>query len=146
MVEPCASILRAAHTLFASARGFDPRTTDLSFRVAASDYLDPLFLPQLVSQIKAQAPLCHIEIHPLSADSDYQAHLAQGEVDVVVGNWEEPPDSLHRSELFTDEVVCLVARDHPAVRTLKKLRANDSVSYDAIPSLARHDVVPYDRD
>lgn len=29
-------------------------------------------------------------------------------------------------------------RDHPAVRTLKKLRANDSVSYDAIPSLAVH--------
>ena len=46
--------------------GFDPRTATRTFRVAASDYLDPLFLPQLVARIKAQAPLCPIEILPLS--------------------------------------------------------------------------------
>jgi hypothetical protein len=40
---------------------------------AASDYLDPLFLPQLVAQIKQQAPHCGIEILPLSAESDYRA-------------------------------------------------------------------------
>ena len=40
---------------------------------------------QLVAQIKAQAPLCHIEIHPLSAESDYHGHLAQGEVVVTAG-------------------------------------------------------------
>jgi hypothetical protein len=43
--------------LFTDARGFDPATADVTFRLAASDYLDPLFLPQLVAQIKAQAPL-----------------------------------------------------------------------------------------
>ncbi len=116
MIEPSASILRAAEVLFTDARGFDPRTTTNTFRVAASDYLDPLFLPQLVSQIKAQAPLCHIEIHPLSADSDYHAHLAQGEVDVVVGNWLKPPEDLHMSKLFADEVVSMVSNEHPAVR------------------------------
>ena len=87
-----------------------------TFRVAASDYLDPQFLPQLVSQIKSLAPLCQIEIHPLSADSDYHAHLAQGDVDVVVGNWLKPPEDLHLGKLFADEVVCLVSSDHPAVR------------------------------
>jgi DNA-binding transcriptional LysR family regulator len=69
-----------------------------------------------VAQIKAQAPLCQIEIHPLSAASDYQAHLAQGDVDVVIGNWPQPPEDLHMGRLFGDEVVCLVAKDHPAVR------------------------------
>lgn len=116
MVEPSASILRAAEMLFSDARGFDPRTAQTTFRVAASDYLDPQFLPALVAAVKSQAPLAGLEIHPLSAQADCHAQLAQGEVDVVVGNWEEPADSLHRSELFTDEVVCLVARDHPAVR------------------------------
>ncbi|MCJ0762195.1 LysR family transcriptional regulator [Variovorax terrae] len=116
MVEPAASILRAAEVLFTDARGFEPQSARNTFRVAASDYLDPLFLPQLVSQIKAQAPLCHVEIHPLSAESDYQAHLALGEVDVVIGNWLKPPDELHMGRLFGDEVVCLVANDHPAVR------------------------------
>ena len=116
MVEPSASILRAAQVLFTEARGFEPRTATNTFRVAASDYLDPMFLPQLVAQIKAQAPLCHIEIHPLSAESDYRQHLAQGDVDVVIGNWLAAPDDLHQGRLFADEVVCLVSRDHPAVR------------------------------
>jgi len=116
MIEPSASILRAAEVLFTGARGFDPQTSTNTFRVAASDYLDPLFLPQLVSQIKAQAPLCHIEIHPLSAASDYHAQLAQGDVDVVVGNWLKPPEDLHLGKLFADEVVCTVSKDHPAAR------------------------------
>jgi DNA-binding transcriptional LysR family regulator len=116
MIEPSASILRAAEVMFTGARGFDPQTCSSTFRVAASDYLDPQFLPRLVSQIKAQVPLCHIEIHPLSADSDYHAHLANGDVDVVVGNWLKPPEDLHLGKLFADEVVCLVSNEHPAAR------------------------------
>lgn len=116
MIEPSASILRAAESLFSDARGFDPATARTTFRIAASDYLDPLFLPQLVAQIKQQAPHSHIEIHPLSAESDYRTRLAQGEVDVVIGNWPTPPEHLHLGRLFGDEVVCLVSREHPAVR------------------------------
>ena len=116
MVEPAASILRAAEMLFSDARSFEPTTASNTFRVAASDYLDPLFLPQLVTQIKVQAPLCHIEIHPLSGASDYRSQLAQGDVDVVIGNWATPPDDLHLGRLLGDEVVCLVANNHPAVR------------------------------
>src|SRR5215207_5273919 len=71
MIDPAASILRAAEMLFSDARGFDPQTAVTTFRVAAADYLDPEFLPQLVSQVKAQAPLSQIEIHPLTAASDY---------------------------------------------------------------------------
>ncbi|MCJ7799613.1 MAG: LysR family transcriptional regulator [Polaromonas sp.] len=116
MIEPSASILRAAGMLFSDARGFDAATAQSTFRLAASDYLDPLFLPQLVAQVKAQAPGCPIEIHPLSAESDYRAQLAEGRVDLVVGNWAAPPDDLHLARLFGDEVVCLVAQSHPAVR------------------------------
>lgn len=116
MIEPSARILRAAEVLFSDARGFDPATATHTFSLACSDYMDPLFLPQLVAQIKNQAPLCHVDIHPLSGASDYRTRLAQGEVDIVVGNWPAPPDDLHMARLFGDEVVCLVAKDHPAVR------------------------------
>jgi DNA-binding transcriptional LysR family regulator len=116
MIEPSARILQAAQMLFSDARGFDPVTARNTFRLAASDYLDPLFLPQLVAQIKSQAPLCHIEIGPLSAASDYRTQLAQGDVDLVIGNWPTPPDDLHLGRLFGDDVVCLVAANHPAVR------------------------------
>jgi DNA-binding transcriptional LysR family regulator len=116
MVEPAAEILRSAEMLFSDARSFDPASAHQTFSLAASDYLDPLFLPQLVTQIKAMAPGCGIDIHPLSADADYRSHLAQGRYDVVIGNWPKPPDDLHLGRLFGDEVVSLVARHHPATR------------------------------
>ncbi len=132
MIEPSASILRAAEVLFSDARGFDPATATTVFSLAASDYLDPLFLPQLVAQIKAQAPNCRIDMRALSAESDYRAHLAQGDIDIVIGNWASPPDDLHMGRLFGDEVVCLVAADHPAVRR----------SWDAEAWLAAEHVAP----
>jgi len=116
MIEPSASILRAAEVMFSDARGFDPATAKTVFSLAASDYLDPLFLPHLVAQIKSQAPYCRIEMRALSPESDYRAHLAQGDIDIVIGNWTEPPDDLHMGHLFGDDVVCLVSRGHPAVR------------------------------
>jgi DNA-binding transcriptional LysR family regulator len=116
MVDPSAAILLAAESLFSDARGFDPATATHTFRLAASDYLDPQFLPGLVADLKQAAPRTGIEIHPLSPDGHYHERLAQGDIDVVIGNWLQPPGDLHRGELFADEVVCLVARDHPAVR------------------------------
>jgi DNA-binding transcriptional LysR family regulator len=116
MLAPSASILSAAQAMFSEARGFDPARATNVFRIAASDYLDPVFLPRLVAQIKSQAPHSQIEIHPLSAESDYRTRLAQGDVDLVIGNWPKPPDDLHLGRLFGDEVVSLVSREHPAVR------------------------------
>ncbi|MBT0569110.1 LysR family transcriptional regulator [Curvibacter sp. CHRR-16] len=116
MIEPSASILRAAEMLFTDVRGFAPTTARTTFRIAASDYLDPLFLPTLVARVKEQAPMAHLEIHPLYASVDYRHQLAQGEIDVVIGNWPKPPDDLHMGRLLGDEVVCLVSKNHPAVR------------------------------
>lgn len=112
-------LLQEADALFdPRQRGaaFDPATAELTFRLAASDYLDPLFLPELVVHLKHEARGCAIEVHPLSVDYDYRRHLAQGEVDLVIGNWLQPPGELHLGRLTTDEIVCLMAADHPAVR------------------------------
>ena len=116
MLEPSADILRAAENLFTEARAFDPRSAERTFRIAASDYLDPLFLPKLVAYLKKHAPLCAVEIMALSHDVDYSGQLAQGEVDVVIGNWPQPPAELRMAQLFADDTVCLVSQNHPAVR------------------------------
>lgn len=116
MLQPAADILRAAESLFSDARQFDPLTATRTFRIAASDYLDPQFLPRLMAMLKKEAPHCPVDILPLSADAHYEGQLAQGEVDVVIGNWPQPPLGLHMAKLFEDEVVCLVSPRHPAVR------------------------------
>lgn len=116
MLEPSASILQAAENLFTEARAFDPRVATRTFRIAASDYLDPLFLPKLVAYLKKSAPLCTVEIMALSHDVDYSGQLAHGDVDVVIGNWPQPPAELRMAQLFGDDTVCLVSQSHPAVR------------------------------
>jgi DNA-binding transcriptional LysR family regulator len=119
LVEPAATILREAQLIFGerrASRAFDPATSQAAFTIAASDYLDPLFLPELVARLQAGAPNARIELHALSPDYDYRSGLARGEVDLVIGNWLEPPGELHLARLFTDEIVCLVGEDHPAAR------------------------------
>ncbi len=116
MIEPSAAILRAAQSLFADARDFDPATDTHTFRIAASDYLGPQLIPALVADLQAQAPRCRVEIHPLVDRTESYRQLAQGELDVVLINWFDPVDDLHASALFDDEVVCLVSDRHPAVK------------------------------
>ena len=116
MIEPGASILRSAEVLFSDARGFDPQSATSTFRIAASDYLDPLFLPMVMAQVKSKAPLCQVEIHPLSPDSNYPADLSLGHVDLVIGNWLQPPEDLHMARLFEDDIVSLISLTHPAAR------------------------------
>jgi DNA-binding transcriptional LysR family regulator len=122
MLGPARRMLQDAEGLFgrinrsARAGNFDTAQSQALFRVAASDYLDPLFLPALVARLKRAAPNVRLELMPLSHDWDYRRHLAAGDVDLVIGNWLEPPEELHLGRLLTDEVVCLVAADHPAAR------------------------------
>ena len=119
MIESTAVLLREADRLFNPRirhQGYDPTTSRTVFRVAASDYLDPLFLPELVTRVRAAAPEVHIELLPLSGEFDYRRGLAEGEVDLVIGNWLQPPEELHLGRLMSDEIVCLVAQGHQAVR------------------------------
>ena len=116
MIEPSARILEAAEYMFASTHAFDPRTAQITFRVGTSDFLDPLFLPRLVTQMKMLAPRCNIEISSLSEHAQYPELLSQGALDIVIGNWTHPNESLHRLTLFEDEVVSMVSQSNPVAR------------------------------
>ena len=119
LLEPARRMLSDADRLFSQhsrQRGFDPLTSTATFRIAASDYLDPLFLPALVAHIKKAAPLVRLELLPLSSEFDYRRSLAAGQVDLVIGNWLKPPEELHLGPLMADEIVCLVAEDNPVAR------------------------------
>jgi len=118
LLDPATRMLHEAERLFshrARSAPFEVAGSTATFRVAASDYLDPLFLPTLVGHVKRVAPGVKLELMSLSQEFDYRRHLATGDVDLVIGNWLQPPGELHLGRLITDEVVCLVAEDHPAV-------------------------------
>jgi len=119
LLGPAARMLQDAERLFGRhgtlqrRAAFEPATAQALFRIAASDYLDPLFLPRLVAHLQNVSPGVRLELMPLTQDYDYRRHLAAGDVDLVIGNWLEPPEELHLARLVSDEVVCLVAEQHP---------------------------------
>jgi DNA-binding transcriptional LysR family regulator len=116
LLEPTRQLLDVAQQVFAVGKPFNPASDHRLFRIAASDTLDPGFLPKVVERVRQAAPLCPIEIHALSPNHQYASDLAEGQLDLVVGNWAAPPGHLHRAHLFEDEVVCLVSRQHPFTR------------------------------
>ena len=119
LLPAAAQVLQGAQALFgghAPAQAFVPAQAALTLRIAASDYLDPLFLPELVARVRVAAPDLLLELLPLTRDFDYRGHLARGEVDLVIGNWLAPPAELHLGRLVSDEIVCLVGLGHPALR------------------------------
>lgn len=141
LLEPAARMLQDAERLFSRdgralrRAPFDAAHEQGLFRIAASDYLDPFFLPRLVAHIKRVAPGVRLELMPLNQDYDYRRHLAAGDLDLVIGNWLQPPEELHLGHLLSDEVVCLVAEAHPSAGrgageswTVQKYLDNDHVA------------------
>src|SRR4029079_19600484 len=65
LLGPATALLREDDRLFgahAPQRSFARRDDEGVFRIAASDYLDPLFLPELVAHVKRRAPRVRLEL------------------------------------------------------------------------------------
>jgi DNA-binding transcriptional LysR family regulator len=106
---------------------FDPKTTARTFGIGAPDYFDAFFLSNLTAQLRREAPNARLNIRSLSLDIDFELLLENGDIDVVIGNWPNPPQYLRTVPLFDDEVVCVVSNRHPWAKK-SKLSAEDYLS------------------
>ncbi len=111
-------VLGEIDALLAPADSFDPATTRLTFHLGTPDYLAPPLMAAVVQYLRGTAPGARLFMHPLGPEFDVEAALADGSLDVVVGNWPQPPEHLHTTLLMEDEIVCLVDRDHPGAQGL----------------------------
>lgn len=119
-----------------SEENFDPLVSRSEFNIGSPDYLAPVFVSAVVERLRREAPEAVLNLHSLDSSFDFERSLAEGELDVVIGNWPEPPDRMHLSVLLEDEIVCLVAANHPLVRA-GKITLDDYLN-------ARHVVpIPY---
>jgi DNA-binding transcriptional LysR family regulator len=110
--ESARAALGEIDRMLADPERFDPASSQQTFHIASPDYLAMGFLAGAVEQMRAEAPRARLVVHPLGPDYDYERALAQGELDVVIGNWPTPPERLHLSLLLEDEIVCVVSVRH----------------------------------
>ena len=95
---------------------FEPHTTRHEFRIGSPDYLAPMFMASVAERFRREAPQARLTLHALGPNFEFERSLAEGDLDVVIGNWPEPPHRMHLSMLLEDEIVCLMSAGHPLVR------------------------------
>ena len=118
LLLPAKRILDETENLFLKKSPFVPQIEARTFHVAAPDYLDSQFLPNLVALLRRGSPNSRVKIHSLGPRVDYVRLLSDGDMDLVIANWDEPPEHLHMSKLFEDPITCVMRADCPyALRT-----------------------------
>ncbi|HEU0231052.1 MAG TPA: LysR family transcriptional regulator [Burkholderiaceae bacterium] len=112
LVSHARSALAEIERMTAEPEGFDAQSSKQVFRIGSPDYLAPVFMGRVSEQLRAMAPQASLTVHALGPEFDFERSLAEGELDVVIGNWPEPPDRMHLSMLLEDDIVCLVSAGH----------------------------------
>jgi DNA-binding transcriptional LysR family regulator len=141
LLIPAKRILDETENLFLKKAPFVPQEEARTFHVAAPDYLDSQFLPNLVALLRRGSPNSRVKIHSLGPGVDYVRLLSDGDMDLVIANWDEPPEHLHMSKLFEDPIICVMRADCPyALRTASDaMTTND---YLTLPHVAPTQILP----
>jgi len=101
--------------------GFDPAAAELCFTIFASDYVSPLFLPNLMAEVRQAAPQVNLCVG-LPDSSRMREDLEERNCDVIIGYYPAPvgglrsPTMFRESTLFQEPLCCVVRADHPLVQ------------------------------
>ncbi len=120
-----AEAVEAAEALLGNQRDFDAASSSKRFAVSMSEYAMTVLAEPLIRVLAEQAPRCTVALDPVDVRADqFEAQLMRR--DLIVGPLGfEFPGRLQ--PVFTDELVCLVARNHPRLErgalTLDDLQA-----------------------
>lgn len=113
LLEPVKIALAQIEAIGLQQVRFDPLKSKRVFNIATPDYLNALLIGAIVAHLRQHAPNSQVVLHSFGPDFDYAKALESGELDVVIGNWPQPPEHLRLAPLFEDDVVCLMRKQHP---------------------------------
>ena len=91
---------------------FDPALISSTYVIAATDYAQQVVLPELIANIRQQAPLLKIILLDLDIDRLPEA-MAAGKVNLVIAFPDFVPSSYPCITLFTEQHVCVAAKNSP---------------------------------
>lgn len=109
---------------------FSARSCTRRFRLVASDYVQLLLMPGLVTRLAEAAPDASVDVLPIHIRRVPDA-LESGEADLAIAYFVDPPAGLKRRQLLRERFVGVARRGHPAIHadlTVKELAALRHVS------------------
>jgi DNA-binding transcriptional LysR family regulator len=141
LLRPAKRILDETERLFIQKVPFAPQDEARTFHIAAPDYLDAQFLPNIVAKMRRESPKSRLVLHGTARDMDYIHLLSDGDLDLVIANWDEPPAHLHLSKLFQDQIACSMHADSAYARRTgeEEMTVEDYLS---LPHVAPSQMLP----
>ena len=96
---------------------FNALTTERQFTFSMSDIGELVFLPAILSALRAEAP--RATVRSLSCrPNDLIASMADGTIDIALGYFPDLTGAgFYQQSLFEHHFTCLVRRDHPTIGT-----------------------------
>ncbi|MFO1465733.1 MAG: LysR family transcriptional regulator [Steroidobacteraceae bacterium] len=121
------SILVQVETSLQGPASFDPGSARRRIKVAASDYAIEVLLVEVQRACALAAPGLTLDVVALARDAS--TLLGRGEVDLLIipDRYRQPRFPF--APLFTDRLVCVVDRGHPAARKHLSLAAFKSAEH-----------------
>jgi DNA-binding transcriptional LysR family regulator len=110
---------------------FQPATSNRRFRIVVQDHLADLLVPDLLEQMRAQAPRVRLEILPWQSPFSMTPGQLQS-IDVCVSCSTDELPGFDRSPLFTDGESVVVRRGHPNALRMRALRTFLDASHVAV--------------
>jgi DNA-binding transcriptional LysR family regulator len=114
LAVPVAHALRQLQAAF-DQRTFVPAEAERTFRLSMSPHASTVLLPSLLERLRRTAPGVRIRILAKN-NTRIVPMLDSNEIDFVVGSFLDLPKRFSSVELFRDEFVCVMRRDHPMSR------------------------------
>ncbi|HVO14982.1 MAG TPA: LysR family transcriptional regulator [Alphaproteobacteria bacterium] len=116
MAEPIRQSLVAIRLCVEEQLGFDPATSDRTFKIYMSDVGQMVFLPRLLERTAQIAPQVNIHSVQVPQSRLRDAALEAGDVDLAMGYFEDFDGSYRQQKLFDERYVGMVRRNHPTIR------------------------------
>lgn len=114
---PVSAFLKDVETLFDDSKAFNPLTSQITFRIATTDYFEQVVLSKLLALVEKEAPGCTLIIRPTSSTLPKE-ELEDGILDLAIaGFYGELPENFYQQALFSDDFVCVARKDHPLMKT-----------------------------
>jgi DNA-binding transcriptional LysR family regulator len=85
--------------MIAQPGSFDPKTSKQIFRIGMPDYMAPTFIADLVERFYKEIPYGKLIIHTLGPNFDFEKSLSEGELDIVIGNFDKAAMFAHARKL-----------------------------------------------
>lgn len=114
---PVRQVLFEIGRIVQPSEAFDPARANVTFAIAATDYVEYAMLPKLVDYLAVHAPHARLAVRPTAFGALGQ-QLESGEADLALlgrQNLGVAPADVRSRPLYSEGFVAVVRRDHPRV-------------------------------